>query len=89
MRILTSIIFLTIAALLFACDQPQSASDIDPKLGFECFERYSASLPPGTQYEGIEKSSENELTIRIMNGVDVVTLDCGLNLDGTLRDAGK
>jgi len=40
-------------------------------------------LPPGTQYEGIEKLADNVLSIRIMNGVEVVKLDCGLNPDGT------
>jgi hypothetical protein len=89
MRILTTIIYLALAAPLFSCDQQHSTSDIDPKLGLECFESHSASLPPGTQYEGIEKLAENRLTIRIMDGVEVVTLDCGLNPDGTLRGTGK
>jgi hypothetical protein len=85
MRILTSIVFFTVAALLYACEQQQnSTKDIDPGLGLECFESYRASLPPGTQYEGIEKLTEDGLTIKIMNGVDVVTLDCGLDPDGTL-----
>lgn len=48
------------------CDQQRSASDIDPGLGIECFECHSASLPPGTQYEGIGKLVENRLTITIM-----------------------
>jgi hypothetical protein len=89
MRILTAIIQLAVTAPLFSCDQQHSTSDIDPKLGLECFETYRASLPPGTQYEGIEKLSENGLTIQIMDGVEVVTLDCGLNPDGTLRSTGK
>ena len=89
MRILTAIMFLAVTALLFACDRQQSTSDVDPKLGLECFENHRASLPPGTQYEGIEKLAENRLTIRIMNGVDVVTLDCGVNPDGALRSTGK
>ena len=87
MRILTTIVQLTLTVFLFSCDQRHSATDVDPKLGLECFE--SHRLPPGTQYEGIEKHAENRLTIRIMNGVDVVTLDCGLNPDGTLQSAGK
>ena len=89
MRILTAIMYLAVTALLFACEQQQSTSDVDPKLGLECFESHRASLPPGTQYEGIEKLAENRLTIRIMNGVDVVTLDCGVNPDGALRSTGK
>ncbi|MEN8132794.1 MAG: hypothetical protein ABFS45_21955 [Pseudomonadota bacterium] len=89
MRILTTIGYLALTVFLFACDRQHSASDIDPKLGLECFERHRASLTPGAQYEGIEKLADDGLTIRIMNGVDVVTLDCGLNPDGTLRSVGK
>ena len=89
MRILTAIVYLAVTALLLSCDQQHSASDIDPKLGLECFESHRASLPPGTQYEGIEKLAEDRLTVRIMNGVEVVTLECGLNPDGTLQNAGK
>ena len=83
MRILTSSVQLALIGLLSACDQQNSTSDIDPMLGLECFEGHR--LPPGTQYEGIEKLTDNGLTIRIMNGVEVVMLDCGLNPDGTLR----
>jgi hypothetical protein len=89
MRIFTAIVCLAVTALLSSCDQQKSTSDIDPMLGVECFESHRVSLPPGTQYEGIEKLAENRLTIRIMNGVDVVTLDCGLNQDGTLQSTGK
>ena len=87
MRIITTIIYITLTVLLVSCDQRYSVSDVHPKLGLECFESHRASLPPGIQYEGIEKLAENVLTIRIMNGVDVVTLDCGLNPDGTLQRA--
>jgi hypothetical protein len=87
MRILTTIVFLALTALLSSCDQQHSASDVDLRLGLECFE--SHRLPPGTQYEGIEKLAENSLIIRIMNGVEVVTLDCRLNPDGTLQGTGK
>jgi len=89
MRILTTIFFLVLTALLCSCDQQQAASDIDPRLGLECFESRRASLPPGTQYEGIEKLAENMLTIKVMNGVAVETLACELNLDGTLQSTGK
>ncbi len=85
MRILTTIGYLALAALLCACDQQHSASDVDPMLGLECFESHRASLPPGAQYEGIEKLAEDRLTIRIMNGVEVVTLDCGLSMEGTTQ----
>jgi len=89
MRIPTTIIYLIMTGLLVSCDQQHSVSDIDPKLGLECFDSHSASLPPGTQYEGIEKIAENRLTIKIMNGVEVVTIDCGLSTDGTLQNTGK
>jgi hypothetical protein len=89
MRILTAIAQLTLATLLSSCDQQHSISGIDTQLGLECFEIHRASLPPGTQYEGIEKLTEEVLTIRIMNGVDVVTLDCGLKPDGTLQSIQK
>ena len=89
MRILTTIFFLVLAAFLCSCDQQHAASDIDPRLGLECFESRRASLPPGTQYEGIEKLTESVLTINIMNGVAVETLGCELNPDGTLQSAGK
>ena len=89
MRILTTIFFLVLTALLCSCDQQHTAQDIDPRLGLECFESRRASLPPGTQYEGIEKLAENRLTIKVMNGVAVETLACELNLDGTLQSTGK
>jgi len=89
MRILTTIIYIVFTALLVSCGQQHSASDIDPQLGLECFESHRASLPPGTQYEGIEKLAENGLTIRVMNGVGVVALDCGLTPDGTLWSTGE
>jgi len=89
MRILATIAYLALTTFLFACDQQNSAPDVDPMLGLECFESHSASLPPGTQYEGIEKLAGDRLTIRIMNGVEVVHLDCGLAPDGSLVNAGK
>ena len=88
MRILTAILQIVLMAFLVSCDQQHSA-DIGPQLGLECFESHRASLPPGAQYEGIEKLAEGVLTIRIMNGVDVVTLDCGLNPVGILRSTGN
>jgi len=89
MRILTALVYLALTALLFSCDQQHPAIDIDPELGLECFESHRATLPPGTQYEGIGKLANNTLTIKIMNGVEVVTLDCGLNPDGTLQSSAR
>ena len=68
MQTLKPIVYLALTVFLFSCDQQNPTSDIDPKLGFECFESRRASLPPGTQYEGIEKLAENRLMIKIMNG---------------------
>ena len=82
MRNLTVMACLTLAVLLAACDQGPPVADIDPELGRECFESRRASLPPGTQYEGIEKLDGDRISIRIMNVVEVVTLDCTLNRDG-------
>lgn len=82
MRNLNLMAFVTPAVLLAACDQGPTVADIDPELGRECFESRRASLPPGTQYEGIEKLDGDRITIKIMNGVEVVTLDCTLNTDG-------
>ena len=89
MRIITAIAYLVLTMLLFSCDRQQPASDIDPRLGLECFDHHRATLPPGTQYEGIEKLTDNRLTIKIMNGVEVVMMDCAMNADGTVQDTGK
>ena len=89
MRIFTAIGYIALGALLSACDQRQAASDVDPMLGLECFESHRASLPPGTQYEGIDQVAEDRISIRIMNGVDVTRVDCGLNPDGTPRGADR
>ncbi len=85
MRTFTAIVYITLAVLLASCDQRQPASDIDPELGLACFENHRASLPPGTQYEGIEKLDNTRLTIKIMDGVEVVPLDCTLTQDGNLQ----
>ena len=87
MRILTLIVQLALTAFIVSCDQQHSAADIDPMLGVECFESHRTSFPPGTQYEGIEKLAGSRLTIRVMNGVEVVTLACELNPDGTSLSA--
>ena len=85
MRIIIAFTYLLVATLLLSCDQQQTALDIDPQLGRECFESQRASLPRGTQYEGIDSHAENRLTIRIMNGIDVTTIDCVLGSDGALQ----
>jgi hypothetical protein len=85
MRIITAIRQLALIVLLASCEQQESTPDIDPMLGRECFESQRASLPPGTQYEGIDQVAQNRLTIKIMNGIDVETIDCALNPDETLQ----
>lgn len=68
-------------------NKQHSTSDIDPVPGLECFE--IDRFPQGIRYEGIEKLAENGITIKVMNGVEVVTLDGGLKPDGTLRSTAK
>jgi len=69
LQIIIAIICIIVTALLSSCDQQKSTLEIDPMLGFECFDKYRH--PPVTQYEGIEKLAEDRLTIRIMNGVAI------------------
>ena len=84
MRLLTAVIYTIVPMLLLSCEQKPVESGVDPALGRECFETRRSTLPPGTQYEGIEKVTGNRLTIRIMDGLDVTTVDCELNPDGEL-----
>jgi hypothetical protein len=62
--------------------------DVDPRLGQDCLELHRASLPPGTQFEGIESASDDRLTIRVMTGVEVTTLSCARGPDGSLAPLG-
>ena len=78
MRIHSAIVYATLAASLLSCDKSSPVADIDPRLGSECFESYRASFAPGTQYEGIEKLDGDLLTIRIMDGIEVVRIDCSI-----------
>ena len=89
MRIRTAMFYLILMLTPLGCDRQQSTGEIDPQLGIACFEQQRPSLPPGTQYEGIEQLSGDRLTIRIMNGVEVVTLDCMLNEEGVVQGAGR
>ena len=85
MRILTAGVLIVLIPVLLSCDQRQAIPDVDPVLGRECFESRRATLPPGTQYEGIKAATGEMITIRIMDGLNVTTLDCALNPDGTLQ----
>ncbi len=81
MRKFTAFMYLAFSALLLACGQQDPGSAIDPMTGRECFESHRVALPPGTQYEGIDKVTKELITIKIMSGVDVTTLECPLNKD--------
>jgi hypothetical protein len=87
MRITIALACTAVAATLAACGRQANVTDVDPRAGLECFAAHRASQPPGTQYEGIERASATRLTIRIMNGVDVVTVDCDLDAAGTVTKA--
>ena len=76
---------LTATVLLTACGQQEVALDIDPLLGRTCFQSKLSSLPPGSQYEGILGKDGNRLTIKIMDGTGVVTVECTLADDQTLQ----
>jgi hypothetical protein len=89
MRFIATVVSLVPVALLSSCDAGNKVSEAELALGAECFERHRASLAPGTQYEGVEDVTDNQITIRIMDGLNVVTIDCPLNPDGTLQGAGE
>ena len=89
LRMTTTILYVTLATLLIACERQESTTAIDPETGYQCFESRRAALPPGTQYEGIDKANGEHITIRIMNGVDVTTIECALNPDGSIRDQSE
>ena len=80
-----SFLMLSLAALvLLSCGQENTALNIDPKLGLDCFESQRANFPVGTQYEGIDAVNNQKITIRVMTGVELNNVDCRLNADGTL-----
>ena len=86
MRIFVSILcFALTASLLVSCGEQEPAIDVDPRIGRDCFDTHVAALPSGTQYEGIERAVVGRVTIRVMTGVELTTLDCGLNPDGSLQ----
>lgn len=76
MRTLAATLYIGLATLLLSCDQSPALTEQDLKLGLECFESHRASLPSGTQYEGVAKRTDDRLTINVMNGVEIVTIDC-------------
>ncbi len=85
---ISTICVILTASLLVSCGE-QTAIEVDPQLGRDCFDTHIASLPSGTQYEGIERAVAGRVTIRVMTGVELTTVDCGLNPDGSLQRGGE
>jgi hypothetical protein len=90
MRILISVLSFVLTTLgLLSCGRQQPTVDIDPQLGHDCYASLLVSLPNGTQYEGIERATADRLTIRVMTGAEVTTVECVLNPDGRLQKLGE
>ena len=90
MRPSTVILSLTLTTpLLLSCGKQEPTVDVDPEVGRACYEAHLASLPDGTQYEGIEVATADRITIRVMTGVELTTVECGLKPDGTLRGVAQ
>ena len=91
MRPSTVILSLTLSTpLLLSCGKQEPIVDVDPEVGRACYEAHLASLPDGTQYEeGIEGAAGDRLTIRVMTGVELTTVECRLNPDGTLQGVAQ
>lgn len=90
MRIPSALACLAFAAtLLVGCGPQQSTTAVDPQLGHDCYAKLLPSLPNGTQYEGIERATVDQLTIRVMTGADLTTVACALNPDGALQTRGE
>ncbi len=85
---ISTICVILTASLLVSCGE-QAAIEVDPQLGRDCFDTHIASLPSGTQYEGIERAVAGRVTIQVMTGVELTTVDCGLNPDGSLQRGGE
>ena len=85
LRTTTIILSFTTTVFLTACDQQEAVHDVEPQLGLNCFQSKLRSLPPGSQYEGIEGKDGNRLTIKVMDGTGVITVECALTDDETLQ----
>ena len=66
------------------CSRSPETPPADPRLGRECFELHRAALPPGSQYEGAETTNAG-IVVKVMDGVDLVSLECILGPDGRLN----
>ena len=86
MRQRSTILVMTLALPgLWSCGPQPPTVEIDPQIGRDCLEMHRASLPPGTQFEGIESASEGQLIVRVMTGTELTTVACDLGPDGSLR----
>jgi hypothetical protein len=81
--------FVLTALLLVSCGEQAPTVTVDPEVGRACFDTHAAALPAGTQYEGIAQAGPGRVTIRVMTGVELTTLDCALNPDGSLQSGGE
>ena len=88
-RITRSVPFALSILSLVSCGQQQSAAEIAPALGRTCFEAHRVTLPPGSQYEGIEGGTAERITIRSMTGAGVETFDCTLSAGGEVQAVGR
>ncbi|MDJ0807807.1 MAG: hypothetical protein QNJ78_13365 [Gammaproteobacteria bacterium] len=84
LRTTAFILSFTSTVILTACGQQEVTPDVDPQLGRDCFQSKLSSLPPGSQYEGIEGKDGNQLIIKVMDGTGVITVECILADDKTL-----
>ena len=85
LRTKTIILSFTTILLSTACDKQQTAPDVDTQLGLNCFQSKLPSLPPGSQYEGIKGKDGSRLTIKVMDGTGVITVECALTDDETIQ----
>lgn len=88
-RITTSMLFVLSALSLVSCDRQQPAAEIDPALGWACFEAHRATLPLGSQYEGVEEVTTERISIRSMTGAGVERFDCTLGTEGDVQAVGE
>ena len=78
---------LAIGVLILSQGPRQTSQQADPGLGRACFEIHRDRLPPGSQFEGAILGGDR-LSVNIMTGTDIRTVDCLLRPDGNLDIEG-
>lgn len=79
---------LATTGFLLSCQGKDPAEQqMDPRFGRECFYAHQSTLPPGSQYEGAEAAGD-KIRVKIMNGVDLRTIECRLGPNGELDLGG-